>query len=123
MAFKRGALIGCLFMIIGGCSQNRLANPVPTRPTRATIAGQVTFSSRPFIGARVWTAGDTATTDSVGRYCLQAPAHTLVRIWAWYEPAVSHISILDATAQVMTGESAGCDRAVTLNLVMVEDPI
>ena len=123
MAFMRGALISCLVIFIGACSQNRIANPVLTRPTRATIAGQVTFSSRPFIGARVWTAGDTTATDSAGRYCLKAPAHTMVRVWASYEPAASHIFILDATAQVTTGEPAGCDRAVTLNLAMVEDPI
>ncbi|HVP38544.1 MAG TPA: hypothetical protein VMS93_05100 [Candidatus Saccharimonadales bacterium] len=109
----------------GACASADVAlAPVQVPPDSACVSGTVTLGGTGVGGAVVdATPGGAAVTDSAGRYCLAAPANTLISLSAEYSPGAGRLGS-HATGSVHTGAVARCGGAcATANLGLVQDTV
>src|SRR5438067_1140112 len=91
--------------LLGGCGKST------TKPqAKACISGTVRRNGAPVAGARVVaTGGASATTDTAGHYCLEAPAQSSVAVIATFTDTAP----FRASATLTTGAASNCGGSCT----------
>jgi hypothetical protein len=97
----------------------------PSGTNRHFISGKVSIGDTGQPGAVVRIEGTTTTvvTGPDGEYCIEAPAHTEVRVIASYVPAEVTAVTYHGSASVRTDAIRSCGAAEPVDIALSAQPI